>query len=428
MIRETIMQRLYRTLRHCGRQFIVMCCLVPVSFIKYPRPVSWFAAARQGKTFFRDLMNESYALQQQLRERNLVIRVLAGWPLRFARQIRQHLGVMAALRWNAGKVLHKTKISAEEGEAPAGSLCAPAPVPLIEGLYERQPEAVELAAEILSTLPAESASIAGHVVCRHGEDNFADCICVVMAHWDAEGRVSAYVQHMGRHFHSLGWKVVLTSAAPVTEKDLQETLSWADAVVWRTCPGYDTTSWKAALHHFPSLYRAKELILNNDSVFGAIGSYAPMHTTMDDVPCDFWGITESREITPHLQSYHLVFRRGALSHPAFAAFFDRVSLSNDRDTAIVFETRLALWLASRGLRAGAFVPMAKELADHVNPITNQWKAMIEAGVPLIKRELVMKNQRNADLTGWQQMLEARGYPLDLILSYAQAHGVDLRVE
>lgn len=425
MIRETTMHRQIRTLRHYGRQFAVLCCLVPASFVKYPHPGRWLAALRQGKTFFRDIMSESDLLQQQFRKRNPAIRILAGWPLRFAQQIRQHLGVVAALRWNLGKMLHKINISADGGEASRFSLRDPAPITLIDGLAERQPRALELAKEILSTLPTESASIEGHVVCHHGEDAFDGCISVVMAHWDTEGRVSAYVHHMGRHFHSLGWKVVLTSAAAIAEEDLPETLTWADAVVWRTCQGYDTTSWKAALHHFPSLYRSKELILNNDSVFGAIGSYAPMHDTMEDVACDFWGITESREMAPHLQSYHLVFRTAALAHPAFREFFDRVSLSNDRGTAIVFETRLALWLAMQGLRAGAYVPLPDAATGRINPVTDQWRAMIEAGVPLIKRELVMKNQRRADLSGWCHVLESKDYPLDLIFSYAWRQGLDL---
>ena len=59
---------------------------------------------------------------------------------------------------------------------------------------------------------------------------------------------------------------------------------WVSAVVARHCPGYDFTSWKAAFTCFPSLYRAREVVLTNDSVFAPFGSFGPVHEAMAAVP------------------------------------------------------------------------------------------------------------------------------------------------
>ena len=123
---------------------------------------------------------------------------------------------------------------------------------------------------------------------------------------------------MARHLKQLGKKIILCSAAPLAA--LPQETDIFDAIVCRTCAGYDFTSWKAAFEAFPSLYEAAEVTLCNDSVFAPIGSYAPVYQTMASIPCDFWGMSFSHEIMPHMQSFHLVLRKKALQHTAFKHF------------------------------------------------------------------------------------------------------------
>lgn len=146
----------------------------------------------------------------------------------------------------------------------------------------------------------------------------------LLAHWDPENIVDPYVLHMAHHLKQLGKKVILCSAAPLTT--LPQETDIFDAIVCRTCAGYDFTSWKAAFEAFPSLYDAKEVTLCSDRVFAPIGSYAPVYQTMASIPCDFWGMTFSHEIMPHMQSFHLVLRKRALQHPAFKNFIAAVAI------------------------------------------------------------------------------------------------------
>lgn len=385
----------------------------------------WLKAMSSGRDAFKNVYAHADELVAKARSKGALCFWLVGAPVLFTKQIRHHRSVLRALDWNCGKILARLGfIQHCSPEAAPGWLLPSGPVSLIPGLMEQNPDALAKADELLDCLPKADVSIRGHVTRLAGDDAFAGQRVAVLAHWDEDRKVDEYVRYMLRHFRSLGWKVVLTSADSLAETEA-DVAQLVDGLVCRTCPGYDFTSWKAALECFPSLMEAKELIFCNDSVFGAIGSYAPMHEVMDGIPCDFWGISESREFLPHIQSFHLVFGEKVLRHPAFTAFMRRVPLSGNRTEAVELETCFSLWLARHGLQPAVFMPVASSIPDLANPSCDCWKALVEAGVPLIKRELIFRNHRKVDLSGWVELLKERDYPIELILRYGWRKKLDL---
>lgn len=140
----------------------------------------------------------------------------------------------------------------------------------------------------------------------NGKD-FSNSDVILLSHSDPENIVDPYVLYMARHLKQLGKKVILCSAASLIA--LPQETDIFDAIICRTCAGYDFTSWKAAFEAFPSLYEAKEITLCTDNAFAPIGSYVPVYQTMSSIPCDFWGMTFSHEIIPHIQTFHLVLRK-----------------------------------------------------------------------------------------------------------------------
>lgn len=398
-----------------ARQLVLKACLFPASFAQYPTPHDWFEALRGGD-FFKQIQNNSDDLAENLKERSLLWRMLVRKPLCFAQHMVWHGGLKGAVRFFLNR-------SRRRG---ATLLKAPALIELMPGLPSADPQA----RAFLADFPQTPESIAPHAHAPFGSDvDFTGTTTAVVAHWDPEGRVEPYVRHMCRAFKSIGWRVVLASAAPVRDADresLQNDGS-VDAIVYRSCSGYDFTSWKAALACLSSLYACRELVLCNDSVFGGIGSYAPMHERMSGLDCDFWGITESAEKQRHLQSFYLVFRQTALQNPAFRDFFDRVPHGDDRKAAILCETLLTLWLSEKGLRPAAFAPVDLDQPQSVeiNPSCEQWETLLKAGVPLLKRELLLKNDRQVPLKGWGNLLAAKGYPLQHIFEYFARKGMEL---
>lgn len=124
-----------------------------------------------------------------------------------------------------------------------------------------------------------------------------------------------------------------------------------DQVITRPNVGFDFASWRDALARGVA-HDADELVLTNSSLIGPVRPLAEIFAEIEQRPCDFWGLTEGRSPRPHLQSYFLVFRRRALEHPAFAAFFAGVrDLTDKAEVVREYELTLTERLSAAGLRS-----------------------------------------------------------------------------
>lgn len=264
----------------------------------------------------------------------------------------------------------------------------------------------------------EPCSIADSVHVLSGrENNFFGQRVALLAHWDSNSCVAPYVWYYAEKLAALGFTVVLASGVPLSASSLPGGTSPFAAIVWRDCPGYDFTSWKAGLEAFPSLYEAEELFITNDSIFAPIGDFQPIFDGMRPVPCDVWGLVETQVTIPHLQSYGVLFRRKALQHPALAEFFARIPASNDRILALKHEQRLAVWLYQHGLSIGAWLPARSLPWPWFNPLHRTWRQMLALGLPLMKRDMFLHRTGTSFPQGWQHEAERQGYPPDLISDY-----------
>lgn len=218
----------------------------------------------------------------------------------------------------------------------------------------------------------------------------------IIAHWDAQETVKPYVQQYAAALKRLGYGVLLASAGirllpPGIE-------NCVDSVIIRNGPGYDFTSWKAALLANPSIVNATELLLVNDSVFAPIGDLEPLHICMNAVVCDFWGVIESHAVQQHLQSYYLVFRQAALKNEGFETFWQHVGSSGGRNQAVSYEIQLTKWLLQHGLQGAARFPQICFTPSLLNPSHYAWDSLIRTGhYPFLKRELVVENPYAMDL-------------------------------
>lgn len=247
-----------------------------------------------------------------------------------------------------------------------------------------------------------------------GNDDFANSRTAIVAQWAEDGVIAPYLVHYLHKLREAGMRVILAcGVVPYADSGW---FSLCDAVIARTCSGYDFTSWRAAFEIFPSLYRCREVVCTNDSIFGPIHPLGDVHRVMDGVPCDFWGLVESREKQPHLQSYYLVFRKKTLRHPVFAAFWSTVDRSGEKfDTVLRYEVTLSLKLAAQGLRPGAFVPAAALPETNINPSHYFWRQLLSIyKAPFIKRDLLRHCAKHPHLAGWRELLDAAGYDSDLV--------------
>ncbi|MDR3358446.1 MAG: rhamnan synthesis F family protein [Desulfovibrio sp.] len=291
-------------------------------------------------------------------------------------------------------------------------------VDIVPGLNAGKTEAVKLAWSLLPRTFGGKCSIIEYCRVIKGADmDFSGKKVVLLAHWDPENWIDPFVDYALRHFQQAGFMTILASAAlPIAS---EEELRHADAVVYRTCGGYDFTSWKGALECFPSLRQSVELLLTNDSVFAPLNDIGAMHAVMDSVDCDFWGLLESRDQLPAMPSFYMVFRAKALRHPCFEAFWNDVDTTSNKELVVRrFEQSQALWFALNGLIPGAYIHWGMMPWLKGGPAYACWKQLVQLfGVPCIKRAVVNGDVWWADITGWEELVTQSGYPLYLIRDF-----------
>ena len=386
------------------REGILGICLFPATFVFYQTWKDWFDAFGTGKNFILPIQDNIHELITQECKRNTIHRLLVGLPLRFARR-----GLLFGCR---RAFLSGVGLKHQFKHFP------PAQVDLVPGLLQNTTEARQQAHKLIKKFSEKKISISEYAHCFFGEGSFFKGERVaVIAHWDPDNFVDPYVIHQCQHFRSLGFKVLLTSSAKPERFDVQSCSDWLDAFVFRTCGGYDFTSWKAALEVFPSLYSAREVILTNDSYFSPIGSFETVHRKMMEVPCDFWGLVRCNQIRPHLQSYYLVLKKQVVMHPAFKNFFDRVSLSGDRDNAVFYETSFSLWLSLHHFHPAAYIPIPMD--SQLNYTFEFWEEIIKSGIPILKREFFIRKNYQHRIKNWKSVCTDKNYPTDLIEKYLE---------
>ena len=331
------------------------------------------------------------------------------------------------ISWYIERFFHELRTTGIKSALCKAYKCLPPPKPrpisFLRTISIFPAHARQKARGLITHYLEEPCSLNGAYTIPYGNGkDFSNSDVILLSHSDPENIVGPYVLYMARHLKQLGKKVILCSAASLTA--LPQETDIFDAITCRTCAGYDFTSWKAAFEAFPSLYEAKEITLCTDNVFAPISSYGPVYQTMSSIPCDFWGMTFSHEIMPHIQSFHLVLRKKALQHPAFKKFILAVVADNNKDIAICYEVIFSLWLELHGLHAGCYRPYDLITKLTANS-TVQWEKSLRDGFPLLKRELFEAQGRISALPAWQDEIEKYNYPAQLISDYFHRISLDI---
>lgn len=262
----------------------------------------------------------------------------------------------------------------------------------------------------------------------------------VFAHFDRDGQVHEFVLTYLRALGQAGFAVVFVSNAPrLANTAVEQVRPLVALVLHRRNVGYDFAAYKDGLAALGELARFEQVVLANDSVYGPLFDLGALLRRCDD-SADVWGMTDNREHHYHLQSYFLLFRPAALTHPAFAAFWRALRPVQSRQWVIRrYEVGLTQRLHRAGLRCGALFPCdtvaagaAPADARPINVMHVHWDRLVTAlGCPFIKRELLLYNPlKVAHVSRWRDVIRgASDYDTALIahhLCTQQRHGREPR--
>jgi lipopolysaccharide biosynthesis protein len=218
-----------------------------------------------------------------------------------------------------------------------------------------------------------------------------------VAHWSVGEHQSRSVTTLVAELQRLGYRVVVCSTSSAEGPlDFDATGVALDdlTVLRRPNAGYDFGSWGVAMAAREDLLDRSHVLVVNDSL---VGPFAPLDEVVADfeaTTADVWGMVESNQFAPHLQSFFRGFRYGVLAEPVMRQFWRDLRVIPDKFELIqAYEFGFTEFLVRHGFSATQFVHHSEVVGEGLNPTMVGWRALLEAGVPFVKRELV----RNPEL-------------------------------
>lgn len=181
------------------------------------------------------------------------------------------------------------------------------------------------------------------------------CRIALYVHYSVTGQISEMVRFQLAEYGRFGFAIVFISmAAHIPEDDWQAVRGLCALVVQRQNFGRDFGAWHDLM---PEVRRRwphpEELLLANDSVLGPIYPLDPVIAVMRSGGAGLFGLTESLQGGPHLQSY-LLLTRGKAAVGDLMGFLQTLYVSHSKWLLVQMgEIRLARWMRARGHRVAS---------------------------------------------------------------------------
>jgi len=214
-----------------------------------------------------------------------------------------------------------------------------------------------------------------------------------------------------RAWHAAGYGVVIVVIVDTLDQSIDTSpLDFADGLLLRVNRGRDFGAWAAAIQSLePSLRNCSVLTIANDSVVGPSSGFSAMIDRVEKTHADLVGLVESKEQASHFQSFVLFFKGGALRSRVFQRFWGAVR-SGDRGYVITkYELTLRARFEAAGLRTQVLHPAGEAVL--CNQTLNGWRALLDAGFPYLKVQLLRDNTDQSSLADWRGAALRSGFDL-----------------
>ena len=186
---------------------------------------------------------------------------------------------------------------------------------------------------------------------------------IVFVHYDKHNLIDNYVYFYLKELQKVSNYIVFVTVVKLNIDDINKLNTICNDVILRENVGYDFMSYKVGLENFD--YKTyDEVVICNDSVYGPLYPLEEIFNKMSEKRCDFWGMTSGKEISYHLQSYFVVFKKHVLHSKAFKLFWDNVQvLDNKRDIIEKYEIGLTKYLISHSFKPLAYADYKPKLLN-----------------------------------------------------------------
>lgn len=226
--------------------------------------------------------------------------------------------------------------------------------------------------------------------------------------FDKDGIVDDYVLYYLSEMKKNHQEICFVANGKIKPKCYKKVKKIADKIIVRDNIGFDAGAYREAIesYGYDKIGEYDELILDNFTIFGPVYSVEKMFSKMNEVDCDFWGISrylamdgqkfDNVDMVDHLQSYFLVFRKRILKSETFKKYWKTMILPSNYMEAVKFhELRCTQYFEKLGYCAGEFIPnnvYGKKAANIA--MYRAYSNLVTYQCPFIKRKIFsVKNKK-----------------------------------
>lgn len=245
---------------------------------------------------------------------------------------------------------------------------------------------------------------------------------IIYANYCRGSRLAGFIPGALEEYRRHAERLIFVTTSPLGSADSAVVRRRCDLLIERPNVGFDFLSWKEGMRAVPDAGEYDEIILVNSSVIGPFAPIDEMLAALTALPADIVGLSQNWQCGRHLQSYFLVFKKPVIRSGDLTEFLDGIrQLSDKAEVVSRYEVGLTSFFESRGYRLAALYALpertsaffrlvlwlqnaslleprrsyysARHLKDEVqtNPVHYCWRAILESGIPYVKKELLRSN-------------------------------------
>lgn len=221
--------------------------------------------------------------------------------------------------------------------------------------------------------------------------------------YDPDGIVDQSEEYLLNSLPEIIDRLVVVVNGNITEDSFQTIKKYTNEIIVRPNDGFDGGAYKDVfLHHLTQedLKDYDELLLLNDTFYGPFYSWRKVFARMSSQQVDFWGLTKHSSfyskhlhmnVSEHIQSYFIVFRKRLFTDDAFFHFWETMKEASTIDGAIKqFEIPLTIYFSYYGFTYMAYTDIfpQKEYMQREESVfsTNCFDLLNDYHFPILKKK------------------------------------------
>ena len=234
----------------------------------------------------------------------------------------------------------------------------------------------------------------------------------VFAHFDKHNSVDEYVYYYLKKLQNITDKIIFVTVSDILIEDVKILKALNIEVIKRENVGYDFYSYKMGIDSL-NLELYDELIICNDSVYGPIVPLEEVFSEMINQKCDFWGITASKSIAYHVQSYFMVYKKNLLQSVEFLEFWKNVKVLEKKiDIVRDYEVGSSIFFFKHGYVSKTYIENINYEISKKDNFIRLMKRILKTPTKIINLLLhpnrsldsLNKKHSNTSLVYWNKLL------------------------